>query len=210
MMDMRFDELSRKAAAGTLDAEERAWLEAHLREHPERRADLEWDEAFGRQLERKIASMPPLPGWERTERILQAERRPAAPGLLERMSARFAQVFGVRFDMQAAAVALVLVQAVAIGVMAWPGREAGEDRIRGAAQDPAPRGPLLRVSFRDDVREADLRRVIAGAGAEIVGGPGQLGVYLLRVRDGDLEVAAKRLRESGITSLVEVAGSRSR
>jgi hypothetical protein len=204
-MDARFDELSRKAAAGTLAPDERAWLDAYLHEHPERRVDAEWDEAFGRQLERKVASMPPLPGWERTQRILDGERRPAAaPGLLDRVSAWLAQTLGVRFDAQAAAVALVLVQAVAIGVLAWPAREASDDRMRGGPQDATPRGPLLRVSFRDDVREADLRRVVAGAGAEIVGGPGQIGVYLLRVREGDVNAAATRLQQSGITTVVEV------
>ena len=207
-MDTRFDELSRKAAAGTLAADERAWLDAYLHEHPERRAELEWDEAFGRQLERKIATMPPLPGWERTQRILQAERRPATPGLLDRVSEWIVQTMGLRFDAQAAAVALVLVQAVAIGVLAWPERDAGEDRIRGGTPHAMPRGPLLRVSFREDVREADMRRVVADAGAEIVGGPGQIGVYLLRVPDGDANVAAKRLHESGITALVEVVGSK--
>ena len=72
-----FEELSRKAAAGTLSAAEREWLDAHLREHPHKRADLEWDEAFAAKLEQKIAAMPARPGWERTAQALQAEQ--AAP-----------------------------------------------------------------------------------------------------------------------------------
>lgn len=217
-MNARFDELSRKAAAGTLTAAERAWLDAHLREHPDMRAQLEWDEALSAKLEQKIAAMPVLPGWERTERALRAEQatsdvgrtapevRAAAvrgPGILDRLSDWLASSLGFAINAQAIAVALVLVQAGVIGALAWQ-YERDYSEIRAGTQDQTPRGPLLRVSFREDVRESDLRRALADIGAEIVGGPGQIGVYLVRVKDGDLRAAAQRLRASGTTELVEI------
>ena len=217
-MNPQFDELSRKAAAGTLTAAEREWLEAHLREHPQKRAQLEWDEAFSAKLEQKIAAMPALPGWERTERALQAEQaasdpgrtaraiKPAAvrsPGILDRVSDWLASSLGFAINAQAIAVALVLVQAGVIGALAWQ-YERDYSEIRAGTQDQTPRGPLLRVSFREDVRESELRRALADIGAEIVGGPGQIGVYLVRVKDGDLRAAAQRLRASGFTELVEI------
>lgn len=218
-MNTRFDELSRKAATGVLTAAERDWLEAHLREHPERRADLEWDAAFSAKLEEKIAAMPALPGWALTERALEAEQptssiEPAArgprrsvergPGILDRLSDWLASSLGLGFNAQAIAVALVVVQAGVIGLLAWQSRDAEHSQIRAGTQDATPRGPLLRVSFRQDLRESDLRRALADVGAEIVGGPGQIGVYLLRIKDGDLDAAAQRLRASGSTELVEV------
>jgi hypothetical protein len=60
------------------------------------------------------------------------------------------------------------------------------------------------VSFRQDLREAELRRALADVGGEIVGGPGQIGVYLVRIKEGDLAAAAQRLRASGATELVEI------
>jgi len=223
-MNMKFDEISRKAAAGTLSDEEREWLANHLREHPERRADLEWDAAFGARLEEKIAALPAMPGWERTERALQAEQAaseaqaapPAVstkraakrgPGLLDRLSDWFASSLGFAFDAQMAAVALVLVQAGLIGVLAWQYEARDDSAIRAGTADPTPRGPLLRVSFRQDVRESELRRALADIGGEIVGGPGQIGVYMVRVREGDLRAAAQRLRAGGTTELVEVLGN---
>jgi len=217
-MNPQFDELSRKAAAGTLTAAEREWLDAHLREHPDKRAQLEWDAALSAKLEQKIAAMPALPGWERTERALQAEQaasetgrtaravKPAvvrSPGILDRVSDWLASSLGFAINAQAMAVALVLVQAGVIGALAWQ-YERDYSEIRAGTQDQTPRGPLLRVSFREDVRESELRRALAGIGGEIVGGPGQIGVYLVRVKDGDLRAAAQRLRASGITELVEI------
>jgi hypothetical protein len=224
-MTTRFDDISRKAAVGTLSDEEREWLDAHLREHPQRRADLEWDAAFGARLEEKIAAMPAMPGWERTERELRAEhaasdaqgrarvpapRRevPREPGLLDRLSDWLASSLGLAINAQAVAVALVLVQAGLIGVLAWQHEARDAGAIRAGATDPTPRGPLLRVSFRQDLREADLRRALADIAGEIVGGPGQIGVYLVRVREGDLAAAAQRLRASGTTDLVEVVEAR--
>ena len=228
-MSPLFDEISRKAAAGTLSAAEREWLDAHLREHPGKRAELEWDEAFSAKLEDKIAAMPARPGWERTERLLQVEaeqagaaaaaqnRRPArgpktaaprVPGTLDRLSDWLASTLGLAINAQAVAIALVLVQAGVIGVLAWQYTGADDSEMRGGAQDPTPRGPLLRVSFRQDVREAELRRALADVGGEIVGGPGQIGVYLVRIKEGDLEAAAQRLRAGGATELVEIVPAR--
>ena len=218
-MNLQFDEISRKAATGTLSAAEREWLEAHLREHPDKRADLEWDQAFAAKLEEKVAQMPAMPGWKHAERVLQAEAAaPEAgraarevkrgvvrpPGILDRLSDWLSASLGFGFNAQAAAVALVLAQAGTIGVLAWQYTSPDYSETRAGTPDPTPRGPLLRVSFRQDLREAELRRVLGDVGGEIVGGPGQIGVYLVRIKDGDLHAAAQRLRSSGATELVEI------
>lgn len=69
-MTPQFDAPSRKAATGTLSEYDRAALDDALNEHPERRFDLEWDVALRARLEEKVAAMPALPGWERTEKLL--------------------------------------------------------------------------------------------------------------------------------------------
>lgn len=222
--DEAFDDLMRRAAAGTLSDEERARLDVHLREHPERRADLEWDQAFTEQLQVKVAALPALPGWERTARWIQAEQAEQAtalaapmlravrrPGVLDRLAEWLQASLGLALNTQALALALVLAQAGVIGWLAWQYEARGEDgehgKVRSGAADATPRGPLLRVSFRQDLREAELRGALIEVGGEIVGGPGQLGVYLVRVQRGDLEAVAQRLRAGGKTELVEVVGA---
>jgi hypothetical protein len=202
-MNDQFAELSRKAAAGKLSPAEREWLEAHLREHPNERAELEWDQAFAAKLEEKVAAMPAMPGWDRAQRVLRSEPAPRAPGVLDRLSAWLASALGVPVNVQAIAAALILAQAGVIGLLAWQQRPEYSE-FRAGAQDDAPRGPLLRVSFRQDIREAELRKALADVGGEIVGGPGQLGILHVRVKDGDLGAAAERLRATGLTALVEI------
>jgi hypothetical protein len=211
-MSEEFDRLSRKAATETLTPEERRWLELFLRDHPNRRADLDWDQAFAGKLAEKVDAMPAMPGWERTERLLAAPSaiparaaEPArSPGILDRLSDWLSSALGMTLNVQAIAAALVLVQAGVIGVLAWQYRDVEYSQVRTGTQNDVTRGPLLRVSFKQDVREADLRKALADIGGEIVGGPGQIGVYAVRVKDGDLGAAAERLRAGGLTELVEI------
>jgi hypothetical protein len=213
-MSSRFEEISRKAAGGTLTAAEREWLEQYLREYPGKRDELDWDAAFSAKLEEKIAAMPAMPGWERTERVLHADAAGAqraqasgvlrAPGVLDRLSDWLTSTLGFAVNMQAVAVALVLAQAGVLGLLALQFKDTGDGAMRATTQDPTPRGPLLRVSFHAELREGALRRVLADIGGEIVGGPGQLGIYLVRVREGSLATAAQRLRDTGTTELVEI------
>lgn len=206
-MSSDFDEISRKAATGELSPAEREWLEDHLRQNPAKRVELEWDRTFAEQLARKIEAMPAMPGWERAERAIAAGARPARasePGLLDRISIWFAESFGFNLNIQAIAASLILAQAGLIGVLAWQDRGPNYTDVRGGVTDTVPRGPLLRVSFRADIREAEMRQAIAAIGGEIVGGPGQLGVYLVRVRDLDLATARDRLNATGATELIEI------
>lgn len=211
-MNLELDALSRKAARGELSAAERERLGALLREYPAAREQVEWDAAFAAKLAEKVDAMPPMPGWARTEQALHAaareqRTRPAlrqAPGIMDRISDWFEARFGWAVNIQAVAAALVLGQAAVIGLLAVQQRGPDyADVRRGVTGDPAS-GPLLRVVFRPDIQEAALRQALADIGGEIVGGPGQLGVYLVRVREGGLAAAADRLRASGTTQLVEI------
>lgn len=204
-MNLELDELSRKAARGELAPGERERWEALLRDHPEARALAEWDAAFTAKLAEKVESLPVTPGWARTERALRAAaraERARQPGILDRMSDWFSERLGWSFNLQAVAAALVLVQAGVIGLLAQRAPEYSD--VRSGTQGEAASGPLLRVSFRPDLAEAALRQALVEIGGEIVGGPGQLGLYLVRVKEGGLAAAAERLRATGTTVLVEV------
>lgn len=211
-MSDQFEDLARKAAAGELSPAERMWLDDYLRDHPAKRAELEWDRAFRDKLSAKIEAMPSMPGWARTEHVLRTESAratskisPKHEGLLDRLSAWFNDALGLSLNVQAIAAALVIAQAGVIGFFVWQYRDGPQySEIRTGTQGEVALGPVLRVSFKQDVREADLRKALADIGGEIVGGPGQLGVYLVRVKGIELAVAAERLRATGATELVEL------
>ena len=204
-----FEELSRRSATGELSAAEREALEAMLREDPRRHVELQWDAAFAVKLDDKIDAMPAMPGWERTSAVLRTEDEAASPpGILDRLSQRLSGWLGFPFNAQAVAAALVVIQAGVIGVGAWQFQAREYSDVRGAVPDAAKQGPMLRVSFKPEVRESELRKALSEIDGEIVGGPGQLGIYVVRIRDGKPAAAAQRLRARGITQLVEIVESR--
>ncbi len=211
-MSDQFADIARKAAVGELSPAERTWLDEYLRDHPAKRLELEWDRAFSAKLNEKIEAMPSMPGWSRTEQVLRAASAPAEPartppgsGLLDRLAAWFRDTFGLSLNMQAVAAALIIAQAGVIGLLLWQYRDGPQyTELRTGTQGEAALGPVLRVSFKQDVREADLRKALADIGGEIVGGPCQLVVCLVRVKGSELAVAAERLRATDATELVEL------
>lgn len=201
--DARFEDIARRSATGTLSAADQTWLAEYLLRHPEAQANLDWHQAFANRLDERVGTMPAMPGWARTKRMLRTAPA-SAPGILDRLSEWFKSSLGMPLNFQALAAALVLAQGGLIGVMLWQQRDMVYVDSRAGIQDVAPRGPLLRVSFRPEIREAELRKALAELGAEIVGGPGQIGVYIVRVPVADLNAAAERLRASGVVELVEI------
>ena len=82
----------------------------------------------------------------------------------------------------AGALAVVAVQAVVIGNLA---SDAEDDRERDRAPSSPPawseKGPYLKVNFKPDAREADIRLLLVEVNGSLAGGPGQLGDYYVRV-----------------------------
>ena len=107
----------------------------------------------------------------------------------------------------ALAASVLVVQSGIIGYLyqsdtSRPVDESSIYRSGGDAQ--APRAQI-EVSFRADATEQDIRRLLVALGAELVGGPGQLGFYQLRLPDGDLAKAIERLKgERIVESVAEI------
>jgi hypothetical protein len=66
---------------------------------------------------------------------------------------------------------------------------------------------VLRVTFKAEAEELDIRGALVDVGGTLVGGPGQLGEYLVRVPPGKLDAAAARLRANAAIEAVEVSSS---
>ena len=107
----------------------------------------------------------------------------------------------------ALAASVLVVQSGVIGYLSLneASRPVDESSIyRSAGNAQAPRAQI-EVSFRTDAREQDIRRLLVALGAEIVGGPGQLGFYQLRLPDGDLAKVIERLKgEAIVESVAEI------
>ena len=60
------------------------------------------------------------------------------------------------------------------------------------------KGPYLKVNFKSDAREADIRLLLVEVNGSLAAGPGQLGDYYVRVPAPQLAAVTEKLKASGI------------
>jgi hypothetical protein len=210
----RFDELLPFYVNGTLESSEREWVDAYLREHPQAAGELAQCRALQQRIRADVPAVSSEVGLDRAmSRIVRdrpapqrAQRLAAAePSLFERLSGWFSSLVPqpVLKPAFAAALAVVAVQGLVIVQMARDDDE--RSLLRGTTTAvPADTGPYLKVNFRDDAREAEIRLLLVEASASLAAGPGQLGDYYLRVPAAQAEALAAKLRGSAIIDAVAV------
>jgi len=208
----RFRELLPWHVNGTLEKSDRAWVELYLREHPEASNELRWTERLQTQIREAAPEVAPEVGMDRFMALIHAEARAtpraaaarAPAGFGERLRAFFA---GLQLTPAVGiAAAVIVAQAGIIGAL-LTAQGGGEDEfstVRSIAPGQIVSGPVLQVSFRADAPERELRALLVSVGGTLVGGPGQLGNYLVTVPSDKLERATKQLAASNLVEDVSV------
>ena len=208
-MNDRFNELLPWYVNDTLPAEDRAWVEEHLRSHPEAVGQLQWYRSLQARLHEDAPTVSDEIGLNRVMARIRAEREAKvrapraqqAPTLMQRLRDWLA---GMNMTPAfAGAAAVVLAQAVVIaGLALRPADESTE--IRAIKPSLVEAGPLLKINFKADAKEADIRLLLIEVRGSLAGGPGQLGDYFVRVPAGHVDEAAARLKTSAIVEAVAV------
>ncbi len=177
-MNERFEELLPWYVNGTLGDEDRAWVEDYLARNPQARTEVEWHQSLRERMLETSPAVPVTIGLAKTMQLIRGDQ----PTWAERISAFFAG-FGMRPATALAALAIVAVQGGVIFNLLGDAREdAAEIRSLRAVQ--TDEGPLLKLNFAPDAKEADIRLLLVEVGGHLVGGPGQLGDYYVRVAPG--------------------------
>ena len=57
-------------------------------------------------------------------------------------------------------------------------------------------GPYLKVNFKADAREADIRMLLVEVNGSLAGGPGQLGDWYVRIPEARIAAATDKLKAS--------------
>ena len=198
-MNERFEELLPWYANGSLEAEDRAWVDAYLAEHPEARSELAWYQSLQQRVQSNAPAVPETIGLAKTMRLIQGDQ----PSLVERIGAFFGN-FGLRPGVALAGLALVAVQGGVILNLLGDANDKA-DEIRALNAERVDEGPLLKVSFAPDAKEADIRLLLVQVHGELAGGPGQLGDYYLRVPEGSQAEALARAKASPIVQAAQLA-----
>jgi len=211
-MTSRFDELLPFYVNGTLPDSDRAWVEDYLREHPSAGAQLRWYESLQTKLREDVPPVSSEVGLERALQRIHREgpapqraRRPAAPGLGERLREWFAMLTpqAALRPALAAALAVVVVQSGFLFHLAGENESEGS-QLRALKATVVDKGPYLKVSFKPDARETDIRLLLVEVNGSLAGGPGQLGDYYLRVPESQLAASGDKLKASTIVDSVAV------
>ncbi|MFS2033496.1 hypothetical protein ACEN8I_05660 [Polaromonas sp. CT11-55] len=185
----------------TLDADTCQEVEALAGRSPLVRAEIHWLEQLRsqiRQFRDEAEQRPDDAGLDMLLAMIHAEDA----GKLVRLRGRWNAWLAAprRYSVAGLAAAVVLAQAALIGALLQ--REAPET-LTPLSGETAAGGELLQVTFKPRATEAQIRGLLAGLRAEIVSGPGALGVYTVRVPEGQGQPVLASLR--GSSAIVESA-----
>lgn len=208
----RHDEAALRAllpwlAAGKLSGSERERVQAWLEASPEARAELAWWQAVGRDLRAHTASQMAQQdgdlGLARFHQALsQLPARPASAAPRASWPRRWMLWWRIHWQSPALAACLLVI---GIQAVLWqqPGHPTAPlEALSGTQQATA--GVLL-VAFEPTASEADIRSLLGGLNAQIIGGPSALGLYRVQV-GADIAAARVQLeRAQGVVADVRLA-----
>lgn len=193
-------------ANGTLGAADRQRVEAALGRSHETSTILAWE----RMVRAAVREDPTFAvaadhGLARVMQRIRSEAKPVSSKRVRHgwFSGPIARFIGP--PALALACTVVAVQ-FAVIVQIWPGKDAteGYSEIRSVSARGQKFDSFLRVAFRPDAREANLRALLREVRAEVVAGPSQIGDYYIVVDKENVQAALGILQASAFIESVEV------
>lgn len=204
-MDAKMIEMLACYVNQTLPEDQRREVEKQLEADPACRKQLAFFEALQTDIRNSVPPTPPDLGLEQVLARIRQERAKKA-GKDEKPRNRFVQLLRTLAQPKFAyslGAAVIMLQGGAISFLALHQNEMySETRAAGTYQPIA--GPFIKVSFKPEIKESDIRFLLVGLGASIVGGPSQLGDYYLYLEPKRTDWAAQQLRMSQIVDSVNV------
>ncbi len=211
---IRFSELAPWYVNGSLNADDKAWMDAYVREHhAQATSELAAWGALQNQTKENSAPVSADLGLNKALARIHAAKATrssakAQPNALQRFSswlfgsanpgfAKFSPALGV-------ALAVIALQAVMLGrlVVSEPPFAEVRSTKKGWAD-----GPLLRVNIKSDAQENEIRLLLIDNGALIIAGPSHLGDYYIKVAAERIEQTQTRFQTSKVVDSVSVVAS---
>ena len=189
---------------GTLRGEELDRVERHVAVCEPCRHEIDWlRDVFAACA--AIAPLPDAPASADVTRLPGLDARLRPPGWRTRVSAGWQSTQPwMRMLMAAQFAGLVILGTlVAVDNLREPSY-----RTLGAYARPAPAGDAIAVMFDPAITEAELRRVVTGAGARIVDGPTTTHAFVLEVPAARSDEAVRKLRAERLVRFAEPLGAR--
>ena len=208
-MKTHFEELLPFYVNGTLDADERTWIESYLREHPPAENELRWLRSVQAMTQEEAVPVSSEVGLERAMQRIRGERPASSPAVatswVERLREWLSRLVPPTMLKPALASALAVVALQAVVITSMVGERDDTSPIRTKPPvNVAEQGPYVKVNFKPDATEADIRMLLIDVQANIASGPGQLGDYYVRVPAWQVDAVTAQLTASTIVEGVAV------
>jgi len=202
--DNRFFDHTPGYIQGELSADEHAWMEAYLAQHPAARQQLEFDRVLMRGVEAMVEAIPQDYGLDelrrRRENLTRQIVRAKQPSvsLLDKLKAWFNTGSGF-----AVAMSIVALQFAVILFMAGtPSFDDAYVQHRGMSQQSAPQASA-KINLRPEAPLGDVLALLRTQSATIVAGPGATGELWIALPEGDSQ-ALEALRASPLVEAITV------
>ncbi len=200
---------------GRLGETERDWMTKYIAAHPEARAEVQIEHALRENLREELPIFAQDEGLAQFMIRLHAETNASKKmtflASLQAFSHRLQETLSHYSITPAWAVTatLLIAQAGVIGVLLLnPAmREvSGSNSVewRSVGEKAITQGPVLQITFKPTATEEEIRLLLVKISGSIVGGPGQLGNYFIKVPNGNLEAAEKQVRTSSIVESAQI------
>jgi hypothetical protein len=197
---------------GTLDPRQQDGLARELALWPHLRGEIVWlrrlRQQVGEAMGERVAQRADTAGLDTLMSLIHAEQAGKVVALRPRATLRSRALRWMPGAVGLAA-AVLLAQSMLLGSLSEQSGSsltplAGNTGTAGAAG-----GALLQVTFKPAVSEAQIRALLVELHAEVVSGPGALGVYTVRVPAGQGRQALQKLqRESARVDSVNLQPER--
>ena len=202
----RFDDLIVWYVNGTLDPDERRWVEDYMQANPASRQELAWHDQLKKANGIEDLHVPRDVGLDKLLRQVNGEGGKPQLSFMQRMTQVFASLSAR--PAYAFTALVLLAQAVGLGVLVKEVNDRDRvisdfSQIRAIPSHPsAVDTPTVNVTFKSSATEQQIRLLLVSIQANIVAGPRQLGDYTIAVQSEGIEEARTTLRKSPIVEFV--------
>lgn len=197
---------------GQLDETKTTWMEQYVAEHPDAATDVEIERALKNTLLNELPDYAPdqglstLMSWIRAEEV---SSKPATPDRRSSLVNRCKDALSGLFTSPkwAVAVSLLLLQTGMITtlLLSRDGTTLPEQSQWRSVTAPSQlQGPVLEITFKSTSTEADIRLLLVKIRGSLLGGPGQLGKYLVKVPEESITEAQQEVMNSNIIESVQI------
>ena len=196
-------------ANGTLTGADRDRVEAALRDDPQAKTLLEWEKSL-RQAVRNDPSLDIAEdrGLAQVMQRIRAEAKPAAQPVIKRTKSPSSSAPSRVLEWFRWSPALAMacgIVAVQFGVIVHMYQARGEESAYSGVRGIGKRAEsFVRVTFKPESTESDLRTLLRGLQAEIVSGPSQLGDYYLVVKSDAVQSTLTALQSNPHVESAEI------